>query len=66
MRIVLNGEPYEMEQPLTVAELIARLRLSGKRVAVERNGKVLPRAEYATTRLDEGDRIEIVHFVGGG
>jgi sulfur carrier protein len=65
MKIQVNGNEREVADGLTVAALIAELGLSGP-VAVERNRDVVPRAEHATTTLAEGDRLEIVHFVGGG
>lgn len=66
MRIRLNGEPYESPDSITVAELLNRLSIEGVRVAVELNTNILPKEEYATKSLREGDRLEIVHFVGGG
>ncbi|HXH07863.1 MAG TPA: sulfur carrier protein ThiS [Vicinamibacterales bacterium] len=66
MRIRLNGEPYELAGPLTVAELLERLGIDPRRVAVEHNLTVLRRAQYAETTVREGDEIEIVSFVGGG
>ena len=66
MRLQVNGEPMEVPEGTTVAELLERLRLGTQRVAVERNRDIVPRAEHATMRLQEGDEIEIVHFVGGG
>ncbi len=66
MRLQVNGEPTEVPDGTTVAQLLERLRLGAQRVAVERNRDIVPRAEHATTRLREGDEIEIVHFVGGG
>ena len=66
MQIHLNGEPYPLDQPLTLTELIARLGLTGKRLAVELNLDIVPRSQHAETRLAEGDRVEIVHAIGGG
>lgn len=65
MRITVNGEARELPEGATVAELVAALGISGP-VAVERNRDVVPRAEHATTRLADGDQLEVVHFVGGG
>ncbi len=65
MRLVVNGEDFVAEEGLTVAALLGRLALGGP-VAVERNGEVVPRAEHPTTVLAEGDKVEVVHFVGGG
>lgn len=62
----MNGEPYDCRDATTVAELLRRLDIQGNRVAVELNLDILPKKEYDTTALAEGDRIEVVHFVGGG
>jgi thiamine biosynthesis protein ThiS len=64
--ITLNGEPFEIDQPLTVAELLARLAIDPRRVAVEHNLEILRRNLFADTMVHDGDRIEIVNFVGGG
>ncbi|MGC8723095.1 MAG: sulfur carrier protein ThiS [Acidobacteriota bacterium] len=66
MTLTLNGSPVALEEGLTVAALLQRLELSRERVAIERNGSILPRVAYEETRLAEGDRLEIVQFVGGG
>ncbi|MBI2833577.1 MAG: sulfur carrier protein ThiS [Acidobacteria bacterium] len=66
MKIELNGEPFELAGPLTVFELLARLDIDSRRVAVEKNLTVIKRGEYARALVSEGDRIEIVNFVGGG
>lgn len=66
MKILLNGEPHELPGPLTVAELLSRLDIDARRVAVEMNLVVLKRAGYDTTVVGEGDEIEVVNFVGGG
>jgi thiamine biosynthesis protein ThiS len=66
LRIRLNGDPYEVAGPLTVAELLARLEIDARRVAVERNLVVLKRDAFDRTAVGEGDEIEIVNFVGGG
>lgn len=66
MRITVNGEPHEIAEQTTVRALIEALGLGGGPVAVERNGDVVVRAEHAATVLQEGDVLEIVHFVGGG
>ena len=67
MRILLNGHRRELEgnQP-NVAKLIREIGLEGKRIAVERNGEIVPRSRYAETPLAEGDKLEIVGAVGGG
>ena len=64
--IRLNGDPYEVAGPLTVSDLLARLDIDARRVAVEHNLTVLKRAAYDTTLVQEGDAVEIVNFVGGG
>ena len=66
MRLIINGESQKFDQPLTVAELLERIGLDGRKVAVERNFEIVPRSSYANTGLIEGDKIEIVHFIGGG
>jgi sulfur carrier protein len=64
--LTINGEPRRFETDLTVAQLIERLELAGKRVALERNGEIVPRSSFASAHLAEGDRLEIVVAVGGG
>lgn len=66
MQIQLNGEQYQGSEAMTVAELLERLEIQSARVAVELNLDILPKTEYAATRLKEGDQLEVVHFVGGG
>jgi thiamine biosynthesis protein ThiS len=66
LTIKLNGDAYAVAGPLTITELLARLEIDPRRVAVERNFLVIKRAAYANTMILEGDEIEIVNFVGGG
>ncbi|MCA1979589.1 MAG: sulfur carrier protein ThiS [Thiobacillus sp.] len=66
IELVVNGEPRRFQGPLTVSGLIQALDLSGKRVAIERNGEIVPKSRHGETPLAEGDRIEIVVAVGGG
>jgi thiamine biosynthesis protein ThiS len=69
MQFVLNGQSREFPQladPAHLLDLVADLGLKGDRVAIEHNGNIVPRAEWANTGLQDGDRLEIVHFVGGG
>ena len=66
MTITLNGDPFELAGPVTIAELLAQLDIDSRRVAVEHNSVVLKRATFETTRVGEGDQVEIVNFVGGG
>ena len=66
MQISINGDPRHLDHPLSVSALLVDLSLVGKRVAVERNGEIVPRGRQGDTMLAEGDRIEIVVAVGGG
>jgi thiamine biosynthesis protein ThiS len=69
MHLVLNGQSREFPQlapGANLQDLIAELNLKGDRVAIEHNGNIVPRTEWAKAVLAEGDRLEIVHFVGGG
>ena len=66
VRVNVNGEPREVEAGTTVARLVELLALAPERLAVELNREVLRRALWPETELAEGDRVEIVHFVGGG
>jgi sulfur carrier protein len=66
MQITLNGEPYQLEQPLSVAELLEKLDIDSRRVAIEYNLSILKRYAYPQTIVSEGDRLEIVNAVGGG
>jgi thiamine biosynthesis protein ThiS len=66
IEVVINGEARTVPQGTTVAALIGELGLGDRRVAVERNREVVPRAQHATTVLLAGDRLELVTFVGGG
>jgi sulfur carrier protein len=64
--IVLNGSARVCNDQATVADLVRDLALEGKRIAVERNGEIVPKSRLAETRLAQGDRIEVVRAVGGG
>jgi thiazole synthase len=66
MRLTLNGEDREFEGPLTVTDLLSRLEIDPRKVALERNLEIVPRSAYADTVLGDGDRLEVVHFIGGG
>jgi thiamine biosynthesis protein ThiS len=66
MRIVLNGDPFELEGPRTIASLLVQLDIDARRVAVEHNLVVLKRTAFDSAEIREGDEIEIVNFVGGG
>ena len=64
--LTINGEARALAAPATVASLLEAMNLTGKRVAVERNGDIVPRGLHAATALADGDRLEIVVAVGGG
>ena len=64
--IILNGDPYELAGPLTVADLLSQLEIDPRRVAVEHNLVVLKRAQFDRVVVQASDRVEIVNFVGGG
>jgi len=66
MHIQLNGERYELPDGQSVADLLQRLELTGRRLAVEVNREIVPRSQHAATTLVEGDQIEVVHAIGGG
>jgi sulfur carrier protein len=66
MHIVLNGEDKSLEGPVTVAQLLAQLGLTERRVAVEINEEIVPRSRHAEHRLHERDRVEVVLAIGGG
>lgn len=66
MRIVLNGAPRELADDATISVLLEAEALGNRRIAVEVNGAIVPRSLHGTTRMAEGDRVEIVHALGGG
>jgi thiamine biosynthesis protein ThiS len=66
MELTVNGEPKRVDGVSTVAELLARLGLDPREVVVERNRRIVRRAEVADTPVTDGDAFELVHFVGGG
>ena len=66
MRLTVNGDDRVFEAVRDVAGLVTALGLDPRKVAVERNLAIVPRSAYGSTRLADGDRIEIVHFIGGG
>ena len=66
MHVEVNGEPRELSSDATILALLEALGLGTTLVAVERNGEIVPRAQHASTALAEGDKLEVVHFVGGG
>jgi thiamine biosynthesis protein ThiS len=66
MTVYLNGEAHEVPEGLTLTSLLEWLKLPADRVAVERNLSIVPRDRWPETRMEAGDRLEVVHFVGGG
>lgn len=67
MDLIVNGAMQRLDpSPATVAELVRALNLEGKRIAVERNGEIVPKSRYGTTAVAAGDRLEVVAAVGGG
>jgi len=66
LRVYVNGEAKELSGPLSLSELITQLDLPAARIAVELNRTVVRRGDWMTTTVHDEDRIEIVHFVGGG
>ncbi len=66
MKLTLNGEIHTLPDNLTITGLIAHLGLPNKKIAVERNLEVVPKSTFGDVKLTEGDRLEIIHFIGGG
>lgn len=66
MMITLNGEPYEAPTSMSVAALVEQLSLDVRTIAVERNLEIVHRPDYPQALLQEGDKLEIIHFIGGG
>ncbi len=64
--LTVNGDPRQFEAPLTCLQLLEQLQLVGKRVALERNGEIVPRSRHTEEILADGDKLEIVVAVGGG
>jgi sulfur carrier protein len=66
IRILLNGAPREFPASLTFSELLDELALAGRRLAIERNGEIVPRSRFAESAIADGDNVEVVIAVGGG
>jgi len=64
--VTVNGEPYQLESALTLQQLLEQLQFAQKRLALERNGEIVPRSRLHTETVREGDTLEIVVAVGGG
>ena len=66
IQVTVNGASHRLEKPLEISALLQKLELAGKKIAVERNGEIVPRSAHGSTVLADGDRLEIVVAVGGG
>ena len=66
IQVIVNGAAHRLDAQVDVASLLAKLDMLGKKVAVEKNGEIVPKSAHAATRLQDGDRLEIVVAVGGG
>ena len=66
MRLIINGKEQTFDDGLNLAQLVEQLGMKGDRVAVELNREIISRTQWPETRLNDGDKLEIVHFVGGG
>ena len=66
MQVTINGESRDLAAGKTVADLLRELGIDGRKVAVERNLEIVPKSAFNATEVADGDRLEIVHFIGGG
>lgn len=66
MLLLINGQPTDLPPGLTARQLLERMELAGKRVALEVNGEIVPRSSHVAHALKDGDKVEIVHAIGGG
>ena len=66
IQLTINGQPRQFESPINVTQLIDHLALHGKRIAIERNGEIIPRSQFSEQILIHGDQLEVVVAVGGG
>ena len=66
MEITLNGEKYTLERGSNIVDLIEKLGLNMDKLAIERNLEIVPKSKFTMTIIEEGDKLEIVHFIGGG
>jgi len=64
--VIINGEHRQFDHPITLVTLLEQMQLNGKRIALERNGEIVPRGQFDQQLLENGDRLEIVVAVGGG
>lgn len=66
MQVQINGEAKDLPEQITVADLLVLLDIAGRRVAVELNQEIVPKSQHPTTALKAGDKVEVVHAIGGG
>lgn len=66
MQVTVNGESRAMTSALTIEDFLRNLGVDPRKVAVERNLEIVPKSTFGTVRIEDGDRLEIVHFIGGG
>jgi thiamine biosynthesis protein ThiS len=66
MQVFVNGDPFEIETGASVADLVSKLTGDPRGIAIELNREIVPKSQHADTSLNEGDRLEVVQFVGGG
>ena len=66
MQVFVNGDPFEIEDGASVADLVRKLTDDPRGVAIERNREIVPKSRHPETMLEEGDKLEVVQFVGGG
>ena len=66
IELTINGQPQQFETTLNVTQLIEHLALQNKRIAIERNGEIIPRSQFSQQQLKNGDQLEVVVAVGGG
>ena len=66
IQVTVNGAARRFERPIAVYELVAQLALTGRKIAVEKNGEIVPKSAHGSTLIADGDRLEIVAAVGGG
>ena len=66
IQLTINGQPRQFDSPINVTQLIDHLELHGKRIAIERNGEIIPRSQFSEQILAHGDQLEVVVAVGGG
>ncbi|AKH38324.1 MULTISPECIES: sulfur carrier protein ThiS [Nitrosomonas] len=66
LQVTINGQPHHFDNPLSLQQLLEQMSIQNKRIAVERNGEIVPRSQFTLQTLSDGDQLEIVVAVGGG